>query len=135
MWLQRFRDKNGNHVCWVGHKTKTYRLAFEVRATAVDQIDPLKRVHCFFLDASSHVVHPVLQEYSVQLKHDNLCKLVKVLHQSAGLKVDQFMAMLNNKEDFDKFVAAMTGKDFPTSVYIWHDPKDPSRITLTLRPL
>jgi hypothetical protein len=77
----------------------------------------------------------VLQEYSIQLKHDNFCKLVKVLYQPAGLKVDQFIAILKNKDDFDKFVASMTSKDFPTSVYIWHDPKDPSRMTLTLRPL
>jgi hypothetical protein len=77
----------------------------------------------------------VLQEYSVQLKHDNLCKLVKVLYQPAGIKVDQFIALLKNKEDFDKFVASMTAKEFPTSVYIWHDPKDSSRMTLTLRPL
>jgi hypothetical protein len=50
---QRFRDKLSNHVCWAGHKSKTYRLAFEVKATAVDKLDPLARVRTVcFLDYS-----------------------------------------------------------------------------------
>jgi hypothetical protein len=46
--LQRFRDKEGLHNCWKKHKSKTYRLGYDVKVTAVDCHDPLKQV-CFGL--------------------------------------------------------------------------------------
>jgi len=70
--------------CWAKtpHQSKTYRLAYEVKAKAVDTLDPLKR------------------EYEVQLKHDNMTKLLKVLYQPVvGLKVEQFVTLVNNKSE------------------------------------
>jgi len=115
----RYKDKDGNHVCWNKkdpHNSRTYRLAYDVQATAVDVFDPLKR------------------KYKVQFKHDNFGKLLKMLYQPAGLKVDQFVALRSNDAEWQKMIAALTAKEFPCSIYVWHDPKDASRYTLTVRP-
>jgi hypothetical protein len=130
---------DGFHNCWKRHKSKTFRLGYEVKVTAVDCLDPLKTVLCcaFLFNSMLPFAYAVfgVQEFEMQLKHENFTKLLKVLYQPAEFKPAQLVALAKNPDAWDKFTAALKAKEFPCSIYIWHDPNDASRRSLTIRPL
>jgi hypothetical protein len=71
----------------------------------------------------------------MQLKHDNFVKLLKMLYQPAEFKPAQLVAFGNNADAWEKLTSALKAKEFSCSLYIWNDPKDPARHSLTIRPV
>lgn len=70
-----------------------------------------------------------LQEYDITFKHAQFLKLLP-----AGTTIDSFDLLKNDAEQFNKFLADLKTKTVPCRLFIWCDPEDEDRVTLSVYP-
>jgi hypothetical protein len=125
------RTAAGLHQCFKGCQSEAFREIFLVKGVTIIDMNGDGKVRSVFpscLHTYIHVLTPV-QEHSAQVKHAQFVKLFP------DMTIDKFDKLKSDEQAFTAFVKKQfESKRFDCRIFVWIDPDDSDRYSLTLYP-